>query len=433
MLFRSHNSFVLEFSTFDYSEAGNTKFIYKLDNYDNKWSTPSSLNFASYKNLHPGTYKLHVRACNSAGVWSDKETVLNVVVRPPFWMTGWAFLVYLIFTVIALYIVFTLIRNFNSLRNKIHIEKEITEYKLVFFTNISHEFRTPLTLIQGALEKLQKGGRSPKEIAHSVKVMDKSTKRMLRLINQLLEFRKMQNNKLALSLEQTDVMAFLYEIFLSFKDAAESKNMEFRFTPSVSSYNMYIDKGNIDKVVYNLLSNAFKYTPSGGKIIFDATVDNDKSQLIVSVSDTGVGIPKEKRSELFSRFMQSNFSGSSMGVGLHLSKELINVHKGAIGYRENLPEGSVFTITIPLNESVYEDKDFLIPNNVLLEEETRKEEIIEIEKKIDTEIPQIPLNKHKILIIEDDDDVREFLKSEISEYFEVEGNQLLTWLKNFQI
>ena len=205
-----HNSFVLEFSTFDYSEAGNTKFIYKLDNYDNKWSTPSSLNFASYKNLHPGTYKLHVRACNSAGVWSDKETVLNVVVRPPFWMTGWAFLVYLIFTVIALYIVFTLIRNFNSLRNKIHIEKEITEYKLVFFTNISHEFRTPLTLIQGALEKLQKGGRSPKEIAHSVKVMDKSTKRMLRLINQLLEFRKMQNNKLALSLEQTDVMAVLY-------------------------------------------------------------------------------------------------------------------------------------------------------------------------------------------------------------------------------
>ncbi len=151
---------------------------------------------------------------------------------------------------------------------------------------------------------------------------------MLRLINQLLEFRKMQNNKLALSLQETDVVAFLYEIYLSFSDVAEQKNMDFRFLPSVPSYKMFIDKGNLDKVVYNLLSNAFKYTPSGGTILFSVNVDEVKKCLYIQVADTGVGIPKEKQGELFKRFMQSSFSGDSIGVGLHLSHELVQVHKG---------------------------------------------------------------------------------------------------------
>lgn len=156
----------------------------------------------------------------------------------------------------------------------------------------------------------------PQALLHPLKVMDKSTQRMLRLINQLLEFRKMQNNKLALSLQETDVVAFLYEIYLSFSDVAEQKNMDFRFLPSVPSYKMFIDKGNLDKVVYNLLSNAFKYTPSGGTILFSVNVDEVKKCLYIQVADTGVGIPKEKQGELFKRFMQSSFSGDSIGVGV---------------------------------------------------------------------------------------------------------------------
>ena len=163
----------------------------------------------------------------------------------------------------------------------------------------------------------------PQALLHPLKVMDKSTQRMLRLINQLLEFRKMQNNKLALSLQETDVVAFLYEIYLSFSDVAEQKKMDFRFLPSVPSYKMFIDKGNLDKVVYNLLSNAFKYTPSGGTILFSVNVDEAKKCLYIQVADTGVGIPKEKQGELFKRFMQSSFSGDSIGVGLHLSHELV--------------------------------------------------------------------------------------------------------------
>lgn len=420
------NSFVLEFSTFDYMGSDLSKFRYWLENYDKDWSTPSSLNFAAYKNLSPGTYYLHVKACNASGLWSDQASVMKIVVFPPFWKTGWAYFIYVFVMAAILYIICRTIHNISTLRNKIKFEKQLTDYKLAFFTNISHEFRTPLTLIQGALEKMYRIDKTSAEFTYSMKVMDKSTRRLLRLINQLLEFRKMQNNKLALSLEETDVIAFLYEIYLSFKDAAESKNMDFRFISSVSSYKMFIDKGNVDKVAYNILSNAFKYTPSKGKIEFVVTVDEMAQILQIKVSDTGVGIPEEKRGELFKRFMQSNFSGNSVGVGLHLTSELVNVHKGIIHYDENPDGGSIFTVNIPTDISVYEEKDFLVPNNVILKEEEKAEkrlaEMIMIEDKVvgHEELPvTIPLNKYKILIVEDDNDVREFLRRELSVYFEV--------------
>jgi signal transduction histidine kinase/DNA-binding response OmpR family regulator len=323
---------------------------------------------------------------------------------------------------VALYFAFRIVRNFNGLRNRINVEKQLTEYKLVFFTNISHEFRTPLTLIQGALEKIQRVTDIPRELIYPLKTMDKSTQRMLRLINQLLEFRKMQNNKLALSLEETDVISFLYEIFLSFGDVAEQKNMNFRFLPSVPSYKMFIDKGNLDKVTYNLLSNAFKYTPSNGTIILSVNVDEGKQTLQIQVSDTGVGIPKEKQNELFKRFMQSNFSGDSIGVGLHLSHELVQVHKGTIEYKDNEGGGSVFTVCIPTDKTVYSEKDFLVPGNVLLKEaDGHAHHLLQLSEELpDPEKMAAPLNKRKVLIIEDDNDIREFLREEIGAYFEVE-------------
>jgi two-component system sensor histidine kinase/response regulator len=416
------NSFLIDFSTFDYSDSGRTKYMYWLENYDKGWSTPSPLNFASFKYLNPGTYVLHVKSCNGAGVWNESETTLKIVIVPPFWKTNWAMLGYVLLLIVTLYFTFRIVRNFNSLRNRINVEKQLTEYKLVFFTNISHEFRTPLTLIQGALEKIQRVADIPRDLIHPLKTMDKSTQRMLRLINQLLEFRKMQNNKLALSLEETDVIAFLYEIFLSFGDVAEQKNMNFRFIPSIPSYKMFLDKGNLDKVTYNLLSNAFKYTPSNGTIILSVTVDEVKKTLQIQVADTGVGIPKEKQNELFKRFMQSSFSGDSIGVGLHLSYELVQVHKGTIEYKDNDGGGSVFTVCIPTDKSVYSEKDFLIPGNVLLKEAGgQAHHLLELsEEQPEPEKIAEPLNKRKVLIIEDDNDIREFLKEEVGVYFEVE-------------
>lgn len=416
------NSFLIDFSTFDYSDSGRTKYMYWLENYDKGWSTPSPLNFASFKYLNPGTYVLHVKSCNGVGVWNESETTLKIVIVPPFWKTNWAMLGYVLLLIVTLYFTFRIVRNFNSLRNRINVEKQLTEYKLVFFTNISHEFRTPLTLIQGALEKIQRVADIPRDLIHPLKTMDKSTQRMLRLINQLLEFRKMQNNKLALSLEETDVIAFLYEIFLSFGDVAEQKNMNFRFIPSIPSYKMFLDKGNLDKVTYNLLSNAFKYTPSNGTIILSVTVDEVKKTLQIQVADTGVGIPKEKQNELFKRFMQSSFSGDSIGVGLHLSYELVQVHKGTIEYKDNDGGGSVFTVCIPTDKSVYSEKDFLIPGNVLLKEAGgQAHHLLELSEELpEPEKIAEPLNKRKVLIIEDDNDIREFLKEEVGVYFEVE-------------
>lgn len=415
------NSFVIAFSTFNFL-SGASKYSYRMPPYDSEWSIPSAQNLATYRNLPPGKYQLQVKACNVAGMWG-KESTLEIVIAPPFWQTTWAYLIYLVLIGIAGYFSFHIIRNFNRLRNRIAIEKQLTEYKLEFFTNISHEFRTPLTLIQGALNKLVNIENPPKEMQRPLRTMDKSTRRMLRLINQLLEFRKMQKSKLALSLEETDVIAFLYEIFLSFKDTSESKHMDFSFEPSQPSYKMYIDKGNLDKVTYNLLSNAFKYTPSNGKIIFKVDILEDKQQLRIQVIDNGIGIPKEKRSELFKRFMQSSFSHSSVGVGLHLTHELVNVHKGSISYEDNEGGGSVFTVILPTNSEIYQEKDFLVPNQLLIEEEEQQhaKEFIREEKPEDTFQPPVdPLNKRKVLIIEDDTDIREFLKEEVGVYFEVE-------------
>ena len=413
----NQNSFIIEFSTFDYSIASSTKYTYKLDHFDADWSVPSPLNFAGYKNLEPGVYSLRIKACNEAGVWSKNETVLKIVITPPFWKTVWAYMIYLILAGMILYLIFRVIRNFNGLRNRIQIEKQLTEYKLIFFTNISHEFRTPLTLIRGALEKIERMDNLPQEINYPFQLMTKSTNRMLLLINQLLEFRKLQNNKLSLNVEETDVVKFFHEISLNFEDTANDKDIKFHFVHDNPSYSLFIDQSKLDKIVYNLLSNAFKYTPRGGEVTFHLSVNEEAKQFIFSVSDTGVGIPKEKQGELFSRFIQNGFSNDSIGIGLHLTYELVNLHKGEISYCENKGGGSVFTVILPLNSNAYEEKDFRIPGSVV--EETSSHHTTEIVRSVEEKAQAAPLNKKKVLIIEDDTDVRNLLKAELGPYFEI--------------
>lgn len=412
------NSLAIEFSTLDYPTLNGTQYTYKLDGFDKEWSTASPLNFAAYKNLPPGNYTLHLKACNAVGTWSEKETVLQITIVPPFWKTTWAYLIYISLLLAATYIAFRTIHRFNTLRNRIQVENQLTEYKLVFFTNISHEFRTPLTLIQGALEKIESMKNLPKEMNYSIQIMEKSTQRMLRLINQLLEFRKMQNKKLSLALEETDVIPFLRNIYTSFSDTAEKKKMQFSFVPSVDSHYLFIDKDKLDKIVYNLLSNAFKYTPNGGKVTFSVIVDHNSDKLIMTIADSGIGIPKEKQPQLFSRFMQSNFSGDSMGIGLHLTHELVSIHKGSIIFHENNGGGSVFIISLPLADSVYSEKDFRLPSPFATDDFLPETSIVSSSPIKDEDTPT-PINKKTILIIEDDMDVRDFLEKELSTYFEV--------------
>lgn len=410
----------IHFSTLDYSDVRNVKYTYRLEGFDQAWSQPSSTPWAAYQKLPAGKYLLHVKACTSDGTWG-KESTLVIRIKPPFYLTSWAIMIYVLLVLGVIILVVKFVHDKNVLRNRIRLEQELTRYKLVFFTNIAHEFRTPLTLMQGSLEKekrIMKANRWQTELEKTIRVMDKSVQRMLRLIDQLLEFRKMQAGKLKLSLQETDAVMFVKGICRMFDDAAESKQIAYRFESSEPSRAMFLDQQMIDKVVFNLLSNAFKYTPAKGSISVSLSFTD---VMTIRVADTGVGIPQEKRAQLFSRFMQSSYTGESFGIGLHLTHELVKTHHGEIAYQENEGGGSVFVVTIPLQKDSYEASDFLVKDSPILKADLAKERDGQEEKTTDAvpSAPSVPLNRRTILLIEDDNDVREFLLSELESCFDL--------------
>ena len=410
----------IHFSTLDYSDVRNVKYTYRLEGFDQAWSQPSSTPWAAYQKLPAGKYLLHVKACTSDGTWG-KESTLVIRIKPPFYLTSWAIMIYVLLVLGVIILVVKFVHDKNVLRNRIRLEQELTRYKLVFFTNIAHEFRTPLTLMQGSLEKekrIMKANRWQTELEKTIRVMDKSVQRMLRLIDQLLEFRKMQAGKLKLSLQETDAVMFVKGICRMFDDAAESKEIAYSFESSKPAHAMFLDQQMIDKVVFNLLSNAFKYTPAKGTISVSLSFTD---VMTIRVADTGVGIPQEKREQLFSRFMQSSYTGESFGIGLHLTHELVRTHHGEITYQENEGGGSVFVVTIPLHKDCYEASDFLVKDSPILKADLAKQRDRKEEKTTDAvpSAPSAPLNRRTILLIEDDNDVREFLLSELESCFDL--------------
>ena len=410
----------IHFSTLDYSDVRNVKYTYRLEGFDQAWSQPSSTPWAAYQKLPAGKYLLHVKACTSDGTWG-KESTLVIRIKPPFYLTSWAIMIYVLLVLGVIILVVKFVHDKNVLRNRIRLEQELTRNKLVFFTNIAHEFRTPLTLMQGSLEKekrIMKANRWQTELEKTIRVMDKSVQRMLRLIDQLLEFRKMQAGKLKLSLQETDAVMFVKGICRMFDDAAESKEIAYSFESSEPAHAMFLDQQMIDKVVFNLLSNAFKYTPAKGTISVSLSFTD---VMTIRVADTGVGIPQEKREQLFSRFMQSSYTGESFGIGLHLTHELVRTHHGEITYQENESGGSVFVVTIPLQKDCYEASDFLVKDSPILKADLAKERDGQEEKTTDAvpSAPSAPLNRRTILLIEDDNDVREFLLSELESCFDL--------------
>lgn len=410
----------IHFSTLDYSDVRNVKYTYRLEGFDQAWSQPSSTPWAAYQKLPAGKYLLHVKACTSDGTWG-KESTLVIRIKPPFYLTSWAIMIYVLLVLGVIILVVKFVHDKNVLRNRIRLEQELTRYKLVFFTNIAHEFRTPLTLMQGSLEKekrIMKANRWQTELEKTIRVMDKSVQRMLRLIDQLLEFRKMQAGKLKLSLQETDAVMFVKGICRMFDDAAESKEIAYSFESSEPAHAMFLDQQMIDKVVFNLLSNAFKYTPAKGTVSVSLSFTD---VMTIRVADTGVGIPQEKREQLFSRFMQSSYTGESFGIGLHLTHELVRTHHGEITYQENEGGGSVFVVTIPLQKDCCEASDFLVKDSPILKADLAKQRDGQEEKTTDAvpSAPSAPLNRRTILLIEDDNDVREFLLSELESCFDL--------------
>lgn len=408
-LAHDQNSLTFHFSTFNMAESADTRYSYFLEGYNLTWSEPSVYSFASYKNLSPGKYVLHVKAYSNHSQENSIKTV-SIVIHHPWWATWWAYLAYLILAVALGYGLYHQLRTIYSLRRRISIEKELTEYKLLFFTNISHEFRTPLTIIRSAIERIRSIREIPADLRQPISNMSRGTDRMLRLVNQLMEFRKMQAGRLRLSLEDTDIVDFVRNIYQNFSDLAENKRINYTFSSNVKSQVIPLDRQHIDKVVYNLLSNAFKYTPANGSISVSLMLE--KQNVTIAVRDTGVGISKEKQPELFQRFMQSTFASDSIGIGLHLSKALVEVHHGNIHFEENLPQGSVFVVELPAGREVYQTEDFLQQSEL---EPTAISEPSHAYMELIGE----PMNDRTILVVEDDTDILTMLKQTLGRYFHV--------------
>jgi signal transduction histidine kinase/DNA-binding response OmpR family regulator/ligand-binding sensor domain-containing protein len=409
------NNLTIYFSDFEYTHQHTNKFSYYLEGYDKYWSPMSSLNFATYKNLSPGIYTFHVK-CINANMQNVQEATITIHITHPYWASWWAYLLYIATLSCIINFLYRNFRRINKLHNEVEVENKLTEYKLRFFTNISHEFRTPLTIIQGDMEQLRTIDHMSGQIKQSLYSMQRSVKRMMRLIDQLLEFRKLQDNKLHLSLELTDIVTFVRNIILNFSDIVRGKSINLIFLPFDKKYEIYVDRGFIDKIVYNLISNSLKYTPSKGRIIVRISLINERD-LHITVEDNGVGIPKENQEKLFQCYNQNNYSHNSIGIGLYLSAELAQTHHGKILYRSNTPQGSVFELIIPTNKNVYAETDFMKKENIIVQEENAKKEEEKKESITYLEMPPVPYNLKKILIVEDDADTKIFLTQEMQKYF----------------
>ncbi len=432
-LSHNENSLTFFFSDFELANAETSMYTCKLEGYDRDWSPLSTINSAQYKNLPFGHYTMRVRSRNGSGEWNPHEVVLQIRITPPFYLSWWAILIYIILLCAIIYYLYRNAREKLQLRQRVEIENRMTEYKLRFFTNISHEFRTPLTLIEGAMDHIDSLGNMPGKLKQPIANMRKSVDRMLRLVNQLLEFRKMQNDRLHLALETTDVVAFARNVCMMFSDAADNKRINYTFLPFDSQYQMPVDKGFLDKILYNLISNAFKYTPRGREI--SVRLRHGDGKVLFFVADTGIGIDEDKRKDLFTRFDQSSYTHDSMGIGLHLTAELVRVHHGAISFEPNPKGGSIFTVALPDSGEGYNADDFLVSDNQLLIEQNEKEDAMRLKVSQPTykELAAGPMNDVSVLVVEDDTDVATFLKTELGHYFNVvqvgNGQEALDLLK----
>ena len=410
----NQNSFNIEFASLNFHDSYSNRYTYILENYEKTWNPITNYNVATYRNIPIGKYVFKVKGCNSSGVWNETITELEVIVVPPFWKSSQAIALYLLLSIVICFFAAKLIIRMNQLHNAVEVEKQLTDYRLRFFTNISHEFRTPLTIIRGTIESLTSIDSIPPIATKHIKTLDKSSNILMRLIDQLLEFRRLQNNKMELKLEKTETVGFFNDIYNIFRESAEKKKIDFRFISNKESYEMLLDKGKMDKIAYNLLSNAFKYTPEEGKINMEIFFDTEKDLFSLRVSDSGIGIPKEKQSMLFIRFNQINYSSSGTGIGLHLTSELAGVHKGNIQYVESELGGAGFLVTIPLSDRHYDSDD------IIATPATSSSRPPETEENPSEEIlPRKTLKNYNVLVVEDDEGVRAFLKDQLGEYFTV--------------
>ncbi|GGF28725.1 hybrid sensor histidine kinase/response regulator [Hymenobacter cavernae] len=419
-------NFSIIYAALNYTLPQKNQYAYQLQGFDKDWSYVGSITTAYYTNLDPGEYKFVVKASNNDGVWNTAGTSIKIIISPPFWKTVYAYILYIgLFGFSLLYIRY---RGIKKLKEEFEQQQEQKErerireldlLKIKFLTNLSHEFRTPISLILAPTDKLL----TQQQDSHSagqLQVIRRNARRLLHLVNQLLDFRKMEEHELSLNLSAGEITAFVQEVTNSFQDLAEVKKIDLSLLLPSKKLFVHFDYDKVERILVNLLSNAFKFTPEGGKIsvalaVQDGHDDTQGNTIRIQVADSGVGIPPDKQELIFQRFFQghqvASATGQSSGIGLSITKEFVQLHGGHISVESNLGEGTTFTVVLPLAPST------LLPNSIESPELSEPSQGLKppgniIKTRVTSELPHL-------LIVEDDDEFRYYLKDNLKDHYKV--------------
>ena len=409
----NENTVKLFFSNFNYDNIESSMYQYYLEGFEEGWNEATTESSVEYGNLSPGTYKFHLRSVNGKNVDSD-EMVLEIKIRQPWWNTWWAWLLYIAaIAAIAYYLIRNWRERFN-LHQQMKVDKQVNQFRIDFFTNVVHEFRTPLSIITGAADKMSDS--TPEAVTKkTVQTVKRGAKRLSQLVNQLMEFQKVNTDNIKLQVEKGDIVAFIRDIFQDFWNMAQQRNQNLSFTPFAKQYETVFDRHIVDTVVYNLLSNAIKYTPEKGTISMKMGMDKERSQLVMTVEDNGPGISEERQQKLFHPFMEGEVSPGGVGIGLYTSHRMAQSHKGSLEY-EKTDNGSKFIFTIPSDSNAYSKEDYKTTDAIKPRRNTERTS----EAMIQEIMPQA-MNNHKVVVIEDDIDMLDMIKSELGLYFKTIG------------
>lgn len=409
--------FSIEYAAIDFSNAY-IQYAFMLEGFEKQWNYVDDQRKATYTNLPQGTYKFRVISTNAAGLWVNNEHSISIIVKPSFWQTPWAMLLYMLIAILVFSVAYIIFKRYNAMKQNVEIEQKVTDIKLRFFTNISHELRTPLTLISGPVENILSNEYISSSVRDQLEIVKNNSNRMLRMINQILDFRKIQNKKMRLKIQKTNIEELVRQTCANFNKEALDKQIKFNVQVNIpKNTELYIDRDKTDIILYNLLSNAFKFTPSGKSITVRINEHNDFISL--EVQDEGVGIEQNKISTLFERFtsnneLNSNFNIIGTGIGLNLVKELVDLHHGYINVKSTRGEGSTFTVMLRKGKDHFNgEADFIIDDNQI--ETPPTSHAIDTNKLVES------VDNSTILVVDDSDDMCAFLTDILGDKFHIES------------
>lgn len=420
-----YNNFSIEFAALTYKNPELNRYAYRLQNFDRDWQyTDADRRFAYYNNLPSGTYTFQLKATNENGEWSGYVRELTVVVLPPFWATWWAYLLYVIIVSVIGVSIYRTAKNRILLRNALRlreIEKakaeELNHAKLQFFTNITHELLTPLTIISATVDELKTQAPSHNDL---YTVMNSNIQRLIRLLQQILEFRKAETGNLKLRVSPGDIAAFVKNAAESFQPLVKKRKIHFSFLCDPESMIGYFDMDKLDKILYNLLSNAAKYNKEDGFIQVSLSYDEtDKDFILLKIKDNGKGISKEKQKNLFKRFYEGDyrkFNTIGTGIGLSLTKDLVELHGGTISVESEVDHGTEFMVRIPIERSYYDEEQIDDEAISLMQNPVNYEDT---QEDADVETQEVTIKANTILLVEDNGELLHLMTKLLSREYNV--------------